>query len=376
MKPAMAVRCDSYEIQEVTQALSKLEEGLSLFEDIQPGSKVLIKPNLLKKSRPEDAVTTHAAVVEAVANCLIRRGAIVSIWDSPGSPIAVRSMQALFRTAGMEEAAQRSGATLCMDQSGQDILLPHTLVFKNARIATAILEADAVVNVAKLKTHAFMRYTGATKNLYGCIPGTTKSEYHLRIPQSDRFAQLLVDLAEFVAPVASIIDGVLGMEGEGPGSGTPRQTGCLIASKSTHCADVAGVRIMGWQPSSVPTLREAARRGLCDLDAPLLGDAQPVHPPYQPPSNGDDDILEHVAGVPKPLAKFIIKHFSPRPKIVAGSCVGCKECANVCPAQAIVMKGHAVVDYEKCIRCYCCHEMCPAHAIQIWHSKIYKLLQK
>ena len=376
MKSAMAVRCARYAPEDVERALDDIDAQLDLFSCIQPGMRVLVKPNLLKKCDAQQAITTHPAVVRAVVERAMARGGAVVIGDSPGSPIAWRSLQSLYKACGMQAVAEQTGAQLNFDQGGREVALPGARQLKVGTIANMVLDADAVIDVAKLKTHALMRYTGAVKNLYGCIPGTIKTEYHLRIPDRQRFAQMLVDLAEFVRPCISIIDGIYAMEGEGPGSGTPRFAGCLIASANPHQADVAGVRMMGWQPASVPTLVAAAERGLCDLFAQPLGDARAADPPFAPPSTGGNGSLVEQR-LPKGMARAVERHFAPRPRIKRARCIGCAECAGVCPAKAIrLTQGKAGIDASKCIRCYCCHEMCPAHAIEIWRSRLFRLLQR
>ena len=132
----------------------------------------------------------------------------------------------------MEQAAENAGAVLNEDFEQVTVYEEKSVVLRQMQICRYLTQADAVIDCAKLKTHGLTQYTGAVKNLYGCVPGTVKVEYHFRMPALKDFSQMLVDLCEHIRPVVSLIDAVEAMEGDGPSGGTMRKMNCLIASSS------------------------------------------------------------------------------------------------------------------------------------------------
>ena len=219
-----------------------------------------------------------------------------------------------------------------------------------------------------------MGYSGAVKNLFGTVPGLMKPELHCRYPEKEPFAEMLVDLCDYIGADFSLIDGIEAMEGDGPTGGQKRFVGALIGAESPYAADLAGAAVIGMRPEEILTLQNARARGLC-ADAPLevLGD--PLDsvrvPDFKRARSSDVDFLARVPKAFRPLAKKIA---TPYPRIRRKSCVGCGKCAESCPQHTIAVRGgKAQIDYSKCIRCFCCHEMCPKHVIDIRRFSIFNL---
>ena len=231
MDKVSIIKCDSYELNQVEKAL---ENSLRLIGDlnhyIKPGMKVLIKCNLLMKKKPEECTTTHPAVVEALVKKLQAIGAVPIIGDSPGGLFTPRLLKGIYAATGMADVAQRTGAQLNYNTNAIEVSYPEGEIVKKLTVMEVLNEVDAVITVAKLKTHGMTLYTGAVKNLFGVIPGMTKAEYHLRMNKVEDFTQALVDICQYVKPVLSIMDGVIGMEGDGPSAGTPRKIGAILAA--------------------------------------------------------------------------------------------------------------------------------------------------
>jgi len=192
----------------------RLREGLAewggMTAFVKPGQKVLLKVNLLMKKRPEEAVTTHPSVVEAVVHLVQKAGGIPIIGDSPGGPYTVSSLQAIYSRSGLREVAERTGAILNEDVGQTTIQYPEGKLVKSLTVTNCVLNADVVIPISKLKTHGMMTFTGAVKILFGVIPGLLKAEYHLKMFRISDFADLLVDIATWVSPALSIMDGVVG----------------------------------------------------------------------------------------------------------------------------------------------------------------------
>ena len=330
---AALIRCESYDQQEVDRAVAQafaLVGGLGQW--IKPGMTVAIKANLLMKKKPEAFTTTHPAVIEAVAKQVRALGATAVIGDSPGGPFTPALVHGVYRTCGMEQAAENAGAVLNEDFEQVTVYEEKSVVLRQMQICRYLTQADAVIDCAKLKTHGLTQYTGAVKNLYGCVPGTVKVEYHFRMPALKDFSQMLVDLCEHIRPVVSLIDAVEAMEGDGPSGGTMRKMNCLIASSSAYAADVVGTRLMGLKPESICTVQRAIERRLVDPEQVLvLGERieDYIANDYQVPVIQGEKTLPRMA--PTCVMELLEKWMKPKPVFLHKKCVGCGDCFRSCP---------------------------------------------
>lgn len=361
-----AARCAGYEPDEVERALREALDAVSGLDWVEPGMTVAVKANLLAAKKPEEAATVHPAVAEALCRLLAARGARVVLGDSPGTPFTAANLSRFYAATGMR-AVERAGAALNDDFSTQVVRFPQGKALREIPMTSYLCKADAVVSLGKLKTHGLMAYTGACKNLFGAVPGLTKSEFHFRFPERERFAEMLVDIDECLKPKLSLCDAVVAMEGNGPSSGRPRRLGALLASRSPYALDLLGAHLIGLAPQQVPVLKAAVLRGLVPGDLSALrvyGDVEglTVRDFALPPLPDERSWLGGSAGLTS-LASGLL---APRPQVRRGECVGCGECVRVCPARAIALsKGRAKIDRSRCIRCFCCQEFCPRGAIGI-----------
>lgn len=379
MENVSMIRCDSYEYQKVEEAVSQcFERTDNLKGKLREGTKVLVKVNLLKKNRPEDAVTTHPAVIEAIVRYLQKAGCTVVLGDSPAGPFTKKSLENIYRATGMEEVAEKTGCALNLDTSVVEVVNDRAKMLKNMQIIKVVEDVDFVISAAKLKTHGMMTYSGAVKNLFGVIPGLIKAEYHFKMNDEMNFAQHLVDICEYVRPVFSIIDGIEGMEGNGPSGGDKRQVGLLLASDNPYALDTAASHIIGIDPERVPTIRVAAEREIFSgkmkeiaIQGLALEDIK--IPPFKLP---DSINVNFVGGkMPKPIEKFLVNTLRAKPSFDYNTCISCGDCKRSCPAGIIDMKdGKPVPDLSKCIACFCCHEVCPKKAIDIKKHWLQKVL--
>ncbi|MBQ9992217.1 MAG: DUF362 domain-containing protein [Firmicutes bacterium] len=357
--------CPEYERELVRKSVRDILAAYGGAQAIAaPEQTVLIKANLLMNSRPEQAVTTHPLMVEAIAAEFVAIGCRVIIADSPGGPYNAATLKTVYRTCGMDEAAVNSGAELNDNFESSEVAFPEGRICKSFPIIDAVQQADVIISAAKLKTHGLAYMTAAVKNLFGAIPGLTKPAYHSKFPDRTKFNRMLVDVCECVKPAFAFIDGVVGMEGRGPSGGRPKKTGVIIGATNAHAADMAGCRIMGFKAEQVATLTEAMERGFIPRsfdELEYLGD------------NIEDLITSYIPAI---RATFVPIHYFPQfiqplltkllvsYPVIEDKCVGCGVCATNCPEQIIRIENrHAVIDYDKCIKCYCCHEFCPIQAI-------------
>ena len=357
--------CNTYDpllIQEtLEEAFAKNPEWLKDFN----GKKVYLKLNLLMKKKPEDAVTTNPAVVEAVVRILQNLKAEVTIGDSPGGPYIPASLKSIYRVCGIEKVAESTGANLNYDVSEEKVAFMAGKVVKSFVLTSPVMAADKVISISKLKTHMMAKYTGAVKNLFGTIPGLNKVGYHLRMPNVDDFCDMLVDLALCVYPSLNIMDAITAMEGDGPSAGQPRQVGALLVSADPFALDVAALSLVKIEPGTVPTVARAKIRGLAarlediEIVGDTLGDLQIEG--FKTPK-----IKGHVRF---PIPDILERAIRPRPVFIRSKCLGCGDCAVNCPPGAIKLEqGFPNVDLTACIRCFCCHELCPHNAIEIKRS--------
>jgi uncharacterized protein (DUF362 family) len=226
------VRKASYDYETLRPLIYEL---LSAFDDklIQKDSRVLIKPNFLAPAGPEKAMLTHPMIIRATAEYVLEKGARVQISDSP----AMGTFEKIIKESGITQALE--GLDVEMKEFKESVRVDVGSPFHKISIADDALKADVVINLPKLKTHTQMLLTLGVKNLFGCIVGLRKPEWHFRTGiDRDMFARLLVKVFQTVDPAITMLDGILAMEGDGPGkSGTPRHLGVIMASRDAVALD-------------------------------------------------------------------------------------------------------------------------------------------
>jgi uncharacterized protein (DUF362 family)/Pyruvate/2-oxoacid:ferredoxin oxidoreductase delta subunit len=385
--PVSVVRCDDYEFEALRAALTEVLAplgGMSAF--VKPGERIGLKPNVLLPSSPEAAICTHPLVVAAVALAVKEAGGHPVVVESPGAGVIPLKtvMERVFRRAGYRQVADRYGFELSTEVDPQAVNLPEGKTIHRVEVIGPILRCDGIINLAKFKTHGFMIFTGATKNLFGVIPGLTKVGYHGKFADPLLFGGMLLDVASYVKPRLSLVDGILAMEGKGPGTGgTPRHLGLLLAGTDTVAIDAVCCRIAGVDTSAVPVLAVARERGLwggraADVHSVGVPVAELVLKDFVMPIKNVGATESGETGFFGGMARSLLRNgFSPRPRPQVGPCTICGSCEQACPGQAIAMDKKARVarvDDDKCIRCYCCHEVCPNAAIELQFTGMGRLV--
>ena len=386
--PVSLVGCADYDLDgvraAVRAALAPLG-GMAAF--VKPGETIGLKPNLLLGSDPAQAIITHPAVLAAVALEVKEAGANPIMLESPGSGIIPSSkvLERLYRKVGYQDMADRYGFSISLDTDWEGVAVPDGRKIKRVEMIKAALQVDGIINLPKFKTHAFMTFSGATKNLFGGIPGLTKVGYHGKFPERDKFAGMLLDVAGRVRPRLSVMDAIVAMEGHGPGTGgKPRKLGLVLAGADTVAMDAVCCGIAGFDPAAIPLLAEARNRGLWSgrvadiaVTGPAVADL--ALSDFQAPAKG---VMS--TGVSLPIIgdigrAFLRSGFSPRPRPQVGPCTICGSCEQACPGEAITMDKKARVarvDDDKCIRCYCCHEVCPNAAIELQFTGAGRIMHR
>lgn len=381
MEIVSLVKCHKYDYELVKEKIDKSFKNLGGIERyIDKGDTVLLKLNLLMKKKPEDATTTHPVFVKALAERLIEYGAKVIIADSPGGPFNEKILKGVYKTCGIEKIAEETEANLNYNTKSIEIKNEKGLILKKIRAIEVLNEVDKVISVSKLKTHGMMMFTGAVKNMFGIVAGLEKAEYHVRMPENKDFSNALVDICIASKPVLSFMDGIIGMEGNGPSGGDPREVGAIISSTSPYHLDVVATSIIGLKPSKVPTIQRCIERELCKgtfEDIELIGNKieDLIINDFVVPEIRSLDLLD--GKVPGFLKEILNGLLQPKPVFIHDKCVGCRDCAENCPPKVIKMVDNKPrVNLDGCIRCFCCQELCPVKAIDIHRPLLMKLLSR
>ncbi len=369
---------ENYRIDRVIGCLERIFDSLGgISSYVKPGMRVALKPNLLMAKKPEDAATTHPAVVRALTLLLQKAGASVIIVESPGGPYNPTMLKRVYAATGMEAAATETGAELNYDVRVGKKENTGAKIVKSVKVLKPLLDADLIINLAKLKTHGLMVYTGAVKNMFGSIAGMEKADFHMRFTNTDHFAECLIDIFLATRPQINLIDGIIAMEGEGPGSGVPKYLGVMIGSTDAFAADYAALKLIDVDYRDVPVMKKAEERGLFSEERVELAGV-PIETVM--PDSFDVPSLErvkHSRGVRGKLLGFLGKQTKPKPEIRHEKCIACGKCIQVCPPHTIKMgqDKKVVIDYSRCISCLCCHEFCPEKAIRIRKNILRSILE-
>lgn len=379
---AAVFRCASYDPEAIFRhlgyCLTEASWGRSV---VKAGDAVFVKPNLCLPHRPDEGITTHPVVLEQLVRLLLDLGARVTIGDNPIGKSDKGIIERIWDMSGIREVALRYGCKLSMlDAAGFETKeVERDGKRMEYLISREFIQADVAINVPKLKTHALTGMTGAIKNLYGIIPGRSKVKLHGFAPAVPDFAKVLCQVYSHRIPELTVMDGILGLEGDGPGArGVARPIGLLIVGNDGVLVDSLASSVIGFHPEDIATTVEAARRGLgviqsnqvewhgvADLD-------ECVVPDYVKPSTmiraTDSEVIRKL---------FEIARFKVR--IEPDACDACSKCRQNCPVGAIKRPERDtdkfVITPERCVQCLCCLEVCPSGAVTVLRNRFYDQLK-
>jgi len=379
MSTVSIARCADYAEHNIDSALDAALAplgGMAAF--VSPGQRVLLKVNLLAKAAPERAVTTHPAVVRSLIRSVRAAGGTPIVGDSPGGPNTAGMVRRVWEETGIGAVCAEEGAPLVLfDDDCMRVSNPAGSLYGSFTLGREVVDADVLITVPKLKTHGFMMFTGAVKNLFGCIPGLEKAQYHLKVPDRDDFGSMLIDLMLACRPALAVMDAVVGMEGDGPAGGDPRHVGAILVSPDSVALDVVASSIAGLDPLEVYSNKAAARRGLGPRSS---DDVDVVGVPWRElaPPDFALPVRDISAKMPPWLGRRLRSWSTARPLLAdEPGCTRCKTCETNCPVRAITVgSGGPTFDYSTCIRCYCCQELCPPQVIGLKVPAIARLASR
>jgi uncharacterized protein (DUF362 family) len=259
-KPSVSlIRAKSYEQEALKESLEILLEplgGMAAF--VKPGNRVLLKPNLLTGSRPTKECTTRPELVRAVAEMVIAVGGNPFLGDSP----AFGSAKGVAIANGLLPILAELNLPL-VEFHGQRYQTVNDN-FNHLLLSKEAMSADVVINLPKVKSHLQLTLTLGVKNLFGCVPGKMKAWWHLEAGKdANKFGEMLVETARAINPTLTILDGIIGHEGNGPSAGEPRNLEILAASSNVFALDRTMLEILQVEPAQVPTVAASQRLGIC-----------------------------------------------------------------------------------------------------------------
>jgi len=365
LEKVVLAKCNSYQSEEVEKAVNECLNLLGFDFSKYYGKKVLLKPNVLSPHKPNEAITTNPIIIETVCKILKKHKCKIFIGDSSFHDTAKS-----FEISGVKAVAEKYGKLINFEKE-EKILLENenNHILKKIYLPKILEDVDLVINLPKLKTHSLTKMTCAVKNLFGCIPGGAKSMYHKKAHSEYLFSELLVELYEFLKPKIklNIVDAIVGIEGEGPGTaGDKIKTNLILASHDALALDLIAAEVIGYKREDVVTNKIAIKK----LIAPVpieLGSGKGTRLDYKKPKI---NILERKMGF---LSKLLI---SEAIAFDYSRCIKCGLCARNCPTKAIHLKPFPIWGRRKCIKCFCCIEGCPKNAVYKKEHFTEKLAKK
>jgi uncharacterized protein (DUF362 family) len=375
LKSEVAVKeCSSYDYNEIKQAVYSSINMVGGIKNlhVSGGDEVLLKVNLLSARKPEDAVTTHPAVAKALVEYFQDAGADVILGDSSAAgPVETRKA---LRVAGIQKVAEetKSKASNFEAEGYAKIPVPAGGTrLSEVYVAKPVINAQLVVSVPKLKNHNLTKFTGALKNLFGTVPTATRMKLHA-LGNIRNFSQGIADIVSVVKPGLAVMDGVVGMDGNGPSFGTIRKAGIIATSRDCVALDAVCSSLVGYRENEILTTVEASSRG---LGHGALRDIQVKGKELRELNLSWKKVKAMpLDKVPSRLFRMMIGLVYTRPRLIKSNCTKCATCASHCPAHAIRLDPYPILDYNKCLRCFTCNEICPNGAYELRKSFVARVL--
>lgn len=342
----------------VRSAYSMVFEQIhSIFRELDldlAGKLVLLKPNLLAPSEPEQGINTHPAVMSAVISACEEWGASrVMLGDNAGQVMYGNSYQA-FSGSGLEPTLGRYYTHLGLDLRPVRLEKTGLTVY----VSRHLQEADIVIDLPKMKTHKLTGITGAIKNCFGYLPGSQKANIHMLTRSHERFGLALAEICAIRRPDATICDGILSMQGNGASGTDLKYTGLLIASRDVVAADCAQAKLMNMRPESIWHITAGQELGLGSMEYCCDSPVEPIAGFLPPPGFVDPALLRETVtseGLRHDAASII-------PTVDPDKCDGCGFCVGQCPVGALTMADGLPRYGGDCCGCYACSEVCPVRA--------------
>ncbi len=319
------------------------------------GKTVLLKPNLLWPSEPEQGLNTHPAVIEAAVKCCEERGAFrVYIGDNAGQ-IMYGNSKGAFYGSGLGEKLGQYYVNLGVDLEKFYI----EAIDQDVYISKLINKVDIIISLPKFKTHKLTGITGAVKNTFGYLPGGQKARLHVIAHSHERFGNTLAQIHAIRKPDASITDAVLGMQGNGASGPDLRYIGKIIASADPVAVDTVQAEMMGYDPKEIAHLAAAEKIGLGEMKYTTNNPVEVLEGFRKAPGYENPELMRESVtspGLSADAAKMI-------PEVDEEKCIQCGACIAQCPVGVLGMESIPFLKKDGCVGCHACQEICPTGAM-------------
>ncbi len=360
-------KCDEYSSEKIQ---SVIENGLSLSGGIEKfikkNEKVLIKVNSLSSSAPETGINTHPEFLRAIIKLIKKVTDKIYIGDSPAPGNSFKS--AAFKN-GMLSVINEEKVNLVEFKEEIEIESKTKFILRKIKVDSIIKQVDKIINLPKLKTHTLMYLTLCVKNMFGILPGMRKPEFHLKAGRDkELFAKMLVDVYSAREPDLNIVDGILGVEGNGPGTGgIPVKLGVILIGINGFEVDDIAAKITGLNQDLLYTNNVYKKFILKNKNIKYEVKGENIENVYIKIKEPATDLKSNIPAFLYKLAKNIGVN---KPVFNKKKCIGCLKCIKACPAKTLKYEKNKGVkcNYDNCIRCFVCHEICPEKAIDIKKS--------
>jgi uncharacterized protein (DUF362 family)/NAD-dependent dihydropyrimidine dehydrogenase PreA subunit len=347
----------SYQIEQLIHLIGDAIEYLNLDGLLKKrNQRIMLKLNVAGPFSVEKAATTNPEVVRAMIRLIREAGSVPILGDAPNSRLPC------FEIAGLLQLAKEENVEIINFKKFIKVKKVNSITESDIEYSEDVLEADKLISMAKLKTHALTHYTGAVKNMFGAVSAQQRKVMHLD-EDTSVFVNSLIDVYMVRRADFSITDGIVGMEGMGPTHGNPVSLGILACSENAFTLDALCAKIIGYDLQKLPFFIEAEKRGLINLNQEI-----------KTIGNISKHSIPHVKLVPvfdESKKKRYLSMALGSPFFDYEKCISCRQCARSCPAKAIRwVEGKPVVYGQRCIHCYCCNELCPVGAVSFKTRKL------
>lgn len=359
MNPVSLRHCESTGDVERTVRRILADLGEERVYALLRNKNVLLKPNLCIDYPPERGATTHPSVVEAMVRVCLDAGARVTIGD--GAAVGIRGNPG--EATGMLDICRRYGLPFCdfNREEGVTVRLEDAYALFETKIARSYFEAETIVNLPVFKSNLLFMISGALKNMKGFLVGTEKHKPHiLGVPKC------VADVNRMLRQDLVVMDGLIGMMGDGPAGGEPANARLLIGGFDPVSVDSLALRLMGLDPDKVEMIRQCVRAGVGSGLYDALGDApESFQLHFLHPMAAKNPFAARLMGN---ASKIAFRAFGAASRMEANpqTCTLCGRCREMCPFGAIsIVERRVVVDRKKCEFCMCCTEVCKPGAIRL-----------
>lgn len=356
---------------DIQEQINYLLDALLKDIEIKAGMNIFIKTNALSPHPKERAITTHPSVVKAIISYLKKYNVNIIVGDNP----ATKELTTVYKVNGTMDVIKETGVKLANNKELKVISAKEYKRYRDFNVSKEMMEADILINVPKLKTHGLAYFTGAQKNLFGTIYGLEKAQWHVKSSSPLEFGEAMADLYSAIKEemkekiFINIMDGIEGLEGEGPATGgNKKNANVLLGSKDAIALDRVAMEIvkLDYNKSFISLISSQRGLGIFDLNRiDIVGDNLSLFKDIKfEPAKVEEVGIRSLKFLNKHngIKNLVLEH----PVFDENKCIKCGECKKICPPGAICVKDKNIPKVKKktCIRCWCCQEVCPVNAIK------------